>query len=105
MSTRRHRRSGRLLWSLRRGPLRLTLRGDRDAVVDLRDARRREGGSLGLLALRPGAHAAAQNHLAPVGLDRDTARVDLCAAPERILDLPLDLRGRHPGLQEDEVAD
>src|SRR5882757_1759829 len=78
---------------------------DGEPVVDLGDAGRLPCGALGLLALGPGPHLAAEDDLAAVGLDGDLVRFELGAALERLLDLALDLRRRDPRLDVDEVAD
>ena len=69
------------------------LRSYSDPVVHPGDARRRPGGALRLLTLGPGAHRALEDDRAALRLDRDAVGVDLRAAPERLLDLALDLGG------------
>jgi hypothetical protein len=41
--------------------------------------------TFGFMTLKPGAHGAAQNHFAAIGLDRDATGVDRAVALERLL--------------------
>jgi hypothetical protein len=77
----------------------------RDAVIHSDDARSSPGGSFSLLPFRPGSHSAAEHHLASARLDRDTVRVDQCAAPECLLDLVFNVCGRYLRFEADQVAD
>src|SRR2546428_13356395 len=81
------------------------LRNDREKVLHLGDSGRRPSGTLGLLALRPRAHAAAKRDPTTGDLHSDAARVHLRAALERLLDLHLDVGRRHARLDHDQVAD
>src|SRR5436853_7300179 len=58
----------------------------RNLVVHSGDPGRQPGGAFGLFAFRPGSHAAFEDDLAAVGLDRDAARINQRAAPESFLD-------------------
>jgi hypothetical protein len=65
-----------------------------NSVIHSDDPWCQPGGAFGFLPLRPGSHVASKDNLTATCLDRDTIGVDQCAAPERFLDLLLDLRRR-----------
>src|SRR5438128_9890790 len=81
------------------------LRHDREEVHHVGDSGRRPGRTLGLLTLRPRAHAAAKRHLTTGDIHGDAAGVHLGAALERLLDLHLDVGRDHARLDHDLVAD
>src|SRR4051794_19182665 len=76
-----------------------------DTVLHLGHAGGRPRGPFSFLTLGPGAHGALEDHLPAIGLDRDTVGVDLGAAPERLLDLALDLVGGRPRFEDNLIAD
>src|SRR5260221_478112 len=57
---------------------------DDDLVLHHADAGYRPRRALGLLSLGQRAYGAFEDHLAVIGLDGDAARVDFCAAPQRL---------------------
>src|ERR1700712_4117525 len=64
---------------------------DSELVIDLADTGSRPGRALGLLALCPGAHPAAQHHLAAIALDRNSRSIQRRAALQSFLDFLFDL--------------
>src|ERR1700722_12578762 len=83
----------------------VTLWVNGDMVVDLGDPRRPPGGTLGFLALCPGAYAAPEYYFAAMRLDSNSVSIDFGAAPKGLLDLRLDFRWCNGGLEEDQIAD
>src|ERR1700724_3287842 len=77
-----------------------------NSVIHSDDPWCQPGGAFGFLPLRPGSHVASKDNLTATCLHCDTIGVDQCAAPERFLDLLLDLRRRrrYPWGWADQVA-
>src|SRR5689334_13701634 len=88
----------RVAWVTRGSELNADLHclvGYGEAVLHLAHARGEPSNALGFGALGPGPDRALQDDLAAVRLDGDAVGVDLGAALERLLDLPLHVPGLH----------
>src|ERR1700733_5393918 len=82
-----------------------SLVSERDAILDLGDARRQPCGPLRFITFRPRAHAALQDDFAAVGFHGDVIRVELCNALQSALNLLLDFHRADPRCKFYEVAD